>query len=450
VLRRWAPLAASWVLMTGELVAVAAVVARLPDPEVQLAAWGVVFVVSIVIQAPSSALLPASTALATTRAALARLGVYAAVVLAALTGVHALLALTPLYGLLLGDVMRLPPEVMAAAHWPLVAMIPWSFGTGTRRLLHGPLIRVGFGRVVILGALVRLGTGLTVLLLGVAPWPPLAALRPEAPGALLAALAVIGGVLAELAFVRWRAAVVLPRHLPAGTDPEGVPLRASVVSARRFSAFYTPLMLTALLTMLVQTLVTSVMGRMPRPLESLAVWPVVTSFLQLWQGPAYGYTEAVISLHARRGGEVILRRMMVVLAAAFTVAFVVSATTPLARLWFVGVMGLPPGLVETALVATLWAVAVPGLRIVHSTFQGILVVTGQTRVVLESVIVFLVVVAAALAVAVASGAMTGASAGTLATALGLAAQSLWMIVRTRAAATPAAAASGATPPGGDP
>jgi hypothetical protein len=49
--------------MTAEQPLISAVVARLAQPEINLAAWGVVFSLSIIIQSPSAMLLAASTAL---------------------------------------------------------------------------------------------------------------------------------------------------------------------------------------------------------------------------------------------------------------------------------------------------------------------------------------------------------------------------------------------------
>src|SRR5690606_27470186 len=72
-LRQWWPLAGGWLLMTAELTVFAAIVARMPDPIVQLAAWGVVFAVSTLVQAPSTALLPTATALARDRRTFATL-----------------------------------------------------------------------------------------------------------------------------------------------------------------------------------------------------------------------------------------------------------------------------------------------------------------------------------------------------------------------------------------
>jgi hypothetical protein len=419
VTRRWWPLAASWLLMTGELVIAAAVVARLPDPDVQLAAWGVVFAIITVIQAPSNAFLPVSTALSTDRWSFRRLGRYVLVVLATLTTLHVLLAATPLYDVVLGTGLGLPTEVLEAARWPLIAMILWSPGTGYRRYLHGALIRVGFSRVTIWGAGIRLGVGITVLAVGAATLP--------LPGALLAACGIIAGVVSETVFVRWRAAVLLPQRLPPGGSAAGA--GGERLGVRRFADFYTPLVLTALLTMGVQIVVTGFIGRMPQALASLAVWPVVSSFLILWQAPAFAYTEVVISVQGRLGAATALWRVTWWSVALLTVGLGLAVATPLAAAWFDGVMGLSPVLTEMALLTAVWLMAVPALRMLHSHLQGVLVATARTRAVFESVVVFLLVVVAVLSGGVVVGTTAGAYVGALATTLGLVAQTAWLAAR---------------------
>jgi len=60
----WLPLVASWMLMSMELPTINAIVARLPNPEINLAAYGgVVFPIALMIEAPVIMLMAASTAL---------------------------------------------------------------------------------------------------------------------------------------------------------------------------------------------------------------------------------------------------------------------------------------------------------------------------------------------------------------------------------------------------
>jgi progressive ankylosis protein len=353
VLQRAWPLAASWLLTTGELVVVAGVIARLPDAPVQLAAWGVVFAVATIIQAPSSAFLPVSTALSIDRVAYAAVWRHALPILIALSAIHAALVLTPLHPLLFAGLLGLPEPVVAAARLPLIALLPWTFGTGARRLLHGPLIRAGYARVAIWGSALRLGVGATLLTLGARAF--------DLPGATLAASAVIAGVIAETLLVAWRARVLLPRRLPEGPTPAAAP-----VTRRRFTDLLLPLVGTALLTMGVQVLISGVLSRLPRPLESLAVWPVVFSFLVLFQAPGLAYTEVVISLARRAGAARALARATLALALLVAAALAIALLTPLARLWFGQAMGLPPALAAMAIGATLLSFAIPPLRVLAS------------------------------------------------------------------------------------
>jgi hypothetical protein len=96
-----------------------------------------------VIQAPSTVLLPVSTALwARDGATYRRLRRYAWRRARRPHRLHALVALTPLYDLVLDRAMGLPPEVSAAGRCRADRHAPWSSGPGYRRFLQGVMIRV--------------------------------------------------------------------------------------------------------------------------------------------------------------------------------------------------------------------------------------------------------------------------------------------------------------------
>src|SRR5690554_6540058 len=64
IARVWTPLAASWLFMALELLIVSALIARLAQPEINLAAFGgVIFPLALVIESPILMILAASTAL---------------------------------------------------------------------------------------------------------------------------------------------------------------------------------------------------------------------------------------------------------------------------------------------------------------------------------------------------------------------------------------------------
>lgn len=401
--------------MTSELVVTTAVIARLADAEVNLAAWGVVFAVSTVIQAPAVMLLPTSTALSTDGPTYRRLRRLALGVLGALTLVHAAVAFTPLYGLVFGGLIGAPDEVVRAARVAFAVMLPWSFGTGYRRFLQGVLIRFGHSRVVVWGTFVRLGS--VVVLLAFAYATSLLA------GAVAGAVAIIVGVLGEMAYTQLRAAAVIRTRLL------GRPLEGRPMTLKRFLRFFTPLVTMTVLTMVVQMLVTVALGRMPRPLESLAVWPVVYGFLLMWQSPAIAYTEVVISLLGEPGAVRALRRFAGGLALATSAGLLVVTATPLARVWFVYVAGLSEPLVDLARGALWIGLLTPALRALHSWFQGLIMFSEQTRGIMESVFVFLAAAGLILYGGVVWSGIDGIYVGMAAFVLSLAAQVGWLKYR---------------------
>jgi len=80
----------------------------------------------------------------------------------------------------------------------------------------------------------------------------------------------------------------------------------------------------------------------------------------------------------------------------------------------------------------LWfAVALPGLTVAHSLFQGFLVHIGQTRGVTESVALFLVVFCAVLYVGVVAERWNGLVVAMSAFTAGSAVQAFWLWFRVR-------------------
>src|SRR5512136_2311243 len=98
IFRTWWPLAASWMLMGAELPALSAVIARLPQPEINLAAYGgVVFPLALIIESPIIMLLAASTALCRDYASYLKVRRFMMVAGASLTVLHIAVAFTPMY-----------------------------------------------------------------------------------------------------------------------------------------------------------------------------------------------------------------------------------------------------------------------------------------------------------------------------------------------------------------
>ena len=144
ILRTWWPLTASWILMGFEGPAVAAVVSRLPNPTVNLAAWGgVVFPLALMVEAPIIMMLAASTALCRDWASYIKMRRFMNQLGAALTALHILIVATPLYYVIAEDLLGAPKAVLAPARIGLFIMIPWTWSIAYRRFHQGVLIRFG-------------------------------------------------------------------------------------------------------------------------------------------------------------------------------------------------------------------------------------------------------------------------------------------------------------------
>ncbi len=417
VLVTWWPLALSWLFMTVELPVTSAVISRLLVPEVNLAAWGVVFNLSITIQAPGTMLLAASTALVRDAASYYRLSRITFWILLSLTLIHALIAFTPVYDVVFRGWLGLPADVADAARLAVMISVPWSAATGSRRFFHGILIRYGHSRTVILSTAVRLTIGMGILAAGLFFW--------TVPGAVLTAIALTSAVIAEALYAAVLARKVIIREVLPRTDTQ------EVFSYPSFVRFYVPLVATMLLSLSTVTLISGAIARMPDSLASLAAWPVAFGFLMFWQSPAFGFQEVVISLLRRRDGLQVLSRVAVGIVLGMTLLLLVVSLTPLSRLWFIHGAALPPDLVQLAQATLLLGLLIPALRALQSWLQGAIVFGGRTQSMLESVIVFVLVTSGVLAFGLVTGTFKGIYVGMVAYVLGMAAQTAWLAWRAR-------------------
>ncbi|MGC6487694.1 MAG: hypothetical protein ACON4Z_08625 [Planctomycetota bacterium] len=377
VIALWWPLAASWLLMGAEMPMLTAAMTRMPGGEPHLAAIGaLVYPLSILIEAPIIMLLTASTALVTDLATHGRLLRFAHGTSALLTGVHALVAFTPLFDGLVLDLIGAPPETLEPARLGMQLMTPWTWAIGYRRFQQGVLIRCGRSDLVGVGTVIRLTANLLVLLAGlwVATWP----------GVAVGASAISCGVLAEAAWAGWAFRRAARPLLP--TAPPGPALRWGA-----FARFYAPLAFTPIITIVIQPLGSWAMSKMHAPLQSLAAWPAVYGIVFLSRSAGFAYNEVVVALAGEPGGPAVLRRCGVGIAAATTAALALLSFTPLGALWFDQVSGLPADLVALSRDALPLALAMPGYAVAQNYLQGRMVHAKRTRPITEAVLLYLVV-----------------------------------------------------------
>jgi hypothetical protein len=365
----WTPLAATWLMMSVEGPFLAAVIARLGDPEYNLAAYGVAWAFALLAEAPIIMLMSASTALVDDALSLQRLRTFAFALIGATTAAMLLLLVPPVYRALMLGVLALPEEVARRTYVALWILLPWPGAIGYRRFYQGLLIRAGRPRLVASGTVVRLTTMMATAL---ALFSTL-----SLPGAWVGAAALAAGVLAEAAASRWMARGTV--HRLAATKA-AVTADAQPLGYREILRFYSPLATTSMLGLAVQPLLTFFMGRAASPVESLAVFPVVNSLAFVFRSFGLSYQEVAIALmgrgheHARELG-----RFALTLGVATSAVLALVALTPLAELWFRDVSGLSPELARFAFLPTVILIPAPLLSVLLSWQRGVLVVQRTTR-----------------------------------------------------------------------
>ena len=417
IFKVWLPLAASWLLMGMEMPILSAVVARLVDPEINLAAYGgIVFPLALIIEAPVIMLLAASTALSKDWASYKKLRNYMVLAGGLLTALRLLVALTPLYYSFAVGLLGAPVEIIEPARIGLIIMTPWTWTIAYRRLNQGGMIRFGHSNIIGIGTGIRLGMDILVLSIGY---------FLGGHGIVVATSAVAASVIAEAIYIGFRVQAVL------NVDLKPAPVVQPELTYRAFAAFYFPLVMTSLLTLLIQPMGSAALGRMPLALESLAVWPVVSGFIFMLRSTGVAFNEVVVALLDEPLSLKPLRRYTAILSLATTAIILVIAATPLSRLWLEDVSALTPDLFILARNGLWIGFLLPALNALQSWYQGVLLNSGKTRGISEAVALFLVTTGLFLWAGVRWGGMTGLYVGLIAFSAGMLIQTAWLWFRSR-------------------
>jgi len=417
IFKVWLPLAASWLLMGMEMPILSAFVARLANPEINLAAYGgIVFPLALIIEAPVIMLLAASTALSKDWASYKKLRNYMLLAGGLLTTLHLLTALTPLYYFIAEDLLGAPSEIIEPARIGLIIMTPWTWTIAYRRLNQGVMIRFGHSNIIGVGTGIRLGIDILILAIS---------FSLKLPGIIVATSAVASGVTVEAIYIGFRVQSVLR------VDLKPAPLVQPALTYRAFATFYLPLVMTSLLTLLIQPLGSAALGRMPRALESLAVWPIVSGFIFMLRSMGVAFNEVVVALLDEHLSLKPLRCFTAILSFTTTAAILLIAATPLSRLWLEDISALSPSLFILARNGLWIGFLLPGLNALQSWYQGVLLNSGKTRGISEAVALFLIATGLVLWGGVKWGEMTGLYVGLVAFSAGMFVQTFWLWFRSR-------------------
>ena len=416
----WWPLALSWFLMALELPALSAVIARLANPKINLAAYGgIVFPLALIIEAPIIMLLAASTALSKDWNSYKKIRKFMHTTSAILTGLHIIVVSTPLYFFITRSIIGSPEEIIIPARYGLAIMLPWTWAIAYRRFNQGVLIRFGHAGSVGKGTFVRLAADLLVLLVGY--------MIGTIPGIIVATSAVAAGVISEAIYIGFKVRPVI-KNLLRLQDPVKPELSKNV-----FLKYYIPLALTSLITLMSQPIISSVLSRMPRALDSLAIWPVLSGLLFMLRSPGVAFNEVVVTLLDKSGYYSKLKSFAILLSWVTSGLLILVIATPLSNIWFDDISALPPTLITLAQGALWFSLLIPGANALQSWYQGLLLNSGKTGGIPEAVGIFLLITVSIYLIGMNQETIPGIYYGIAGFSLGMAGQALWLKFRSRKA-----------------
>ena len=409
----WYPLAATWLMMSVENPFLAAIIARLPEPKFNLAAFGVAFSFALIIEAPIIMIMSASTALVTDKNAFFKLRRFTYF----LNGVITLIMLIGLipsnFYFIAGNLIGLPPPVARLTHVASIILIPWPAAIGYRRFYQGILIRFNLTRRVAYGTVVRLCTMAAAALV---------LYFFKVPGAYVGAAALSLGVTSEAIASRIMANSPVKQVLKKENQGE------KTLSYRYITKFYYPLALMTILSLGVHPVVTFFMGKSRFPLESLAVLPVINALVFIFRSLGLSYLEAAIALLGKKNqGYIPLRNFALMLGTAVVGILSFIAFTPAAKTWFHHISGLSEALSAFSYLPTRILALLPGLTVLISLQRSVLVNNQNTNPITWATFIEVGVILGTLFVSITYFDVVGAVAAACAYTLGRLCANLYLL-----------------------
>ncbi|MBE0539526.1 MAG: hypothetical protein IH620_07425 [Ignavibacterium sp.] len=401
----WIPLAATWLMMSVEGPYLSALIARLAEPEFNLAAYGIAYSLALIVEAPVIMMMSASTALVTNYQSFRQLQKFNYALMIILTGVMILFVVPPIFYFITETLIGLPGKVSHLTHIAMIILIPWPGAIGYRRFYQGILIRNNLTRLVAYGTVIRI-VSMSLAAFMLFNFTDLA-------GVIVGASALSTAVVCEAIASKFMVVKIL-RKLKSQIDEI-----QNDLTIKEIIKFYYPLALTSLLTLGIQPFVTFFIGQSRMALESFAVMPVVTSFVFIFRGLGLSFQEVVVALIGNDMSQFDqLKKFAVKLSFFVAGTLMLIAFTPLAEIWFRDVSGLSDTLTDFAKTPLMIMSFFPALTVLISFQRAILVKAKETRQITYGTAIEFIGIIIVVAVCIKFFLFVGAIAATVAFVIG--------------------------------
>lgn len=346
-----------------------ALIARLDEPEYNLAAYGVAFALALIIEAPVIMMMSASTAIVKDEHSFFKLKRFTYLLSGGLTLIMIILIIPPVFYFIAEDLIGLPPKVAGLTHIATIILLPWPGSIGYRRFCQGILIRNNLTRRVAYGTIVRI----TTMVLTASIFYTFI----DVPGVIVGASALSFAVVAEAIASRIMTATIIKKI-------SWVAAAGERITYKEIFHFYYPLALTSLLSMGVQPLVTFFVGKSRMALESLAVLPVITSFVFIFRAFGLSYQEVIIAkMDKERINFIPLRNYALILAGILSASLYIISFSPLSNFWFENISGLSKTLSNFSKTPLQIMAIIPALTVWISLQRAMLVNNKKTKLITQ-------------------------------------------------------------------
>ncbi len=404
----WLPLALSWLLMTFEGLWIQGVIGRKPDAETQLAAFGLMFSLSVLIETPVIMLLATSNALSRDRQSFRTLWRFMMGVNVVVTAFAILMAFTPMLDLYLGTLLNVPDHIIEATRPGMKIMILWGAFIGYRRFHQGIIIRSGKTRYVAAGTVIRaLVSGSVAFALGT-----ITTIAGAAAGAIALMFSMAAETLYTYIVSRSDVARLLSTPLAAGRR---------ALTQRDALRFHLPLAATSVVTILVSPVIERGLAAMPDAAQSLAAWPVIFTIMLMARSGGMAYQEVVISLDENEERHRVLRNFTIRLGLSLSLIMTFFAFTPAIRVYLSAILQVPAHLHALALWGAQAGILLPMLTTFQSYLRALLMLSHKTAAIYQAIVIGFVVTAAAVWGGIALG-MHGILSASAGLTIGMAAE----------------------------
>ncbi|MDY6821238.1 MAG: hypothetical protein SVN78_06420 [Deferribacterota bacterium] len=360
----WYPLAFAWLMISAEGPFLTAIVARLNNPDENLAAYGISFSIAIFTESLVIMLLSTSTLFSTNKDNYYKVRKFSLLIILTSTLIIIIFSLPPTFKII-AEFMSLPEKIRSLANNSVMLLIPWPAAIGIRRFYQGLLMRSGETYKIAFSTCSRLFTiaFVSIILMNYS----------ALPGAYIGSLSLTLGVVLEALVTFFVSRKPVKNILNIDSKKE------NIKSIFELLNFYIPLTLTPIIIMSTSTLTTFLLGKAKYPLESLATMPPVISFSFLFASICYAYMELVIvNMDSKLTNYRYIKRFALIIGISVTLIFSVILFTPLNKLYFSNIAGLSERLLDFASTGIKILILIPLYSSINSLQRGFLIFFKET------------------------------------------------------------------------